>query len=741
MPLLSARGADNGRWRKERVCLIDLSLRVPTSINSRSRRRNSVADIVKAIVPPPSRSSQHHPRLTGLSVEAALDWPLSLADAQLVIAREYEFPDWTQLKHHVEAAARISGLEPFEQAAEDILLAYRSGDSGAVERVEAFVRRGVTVHDIRSGVQRRLQKDAGAEISPAEARDVVAGLRGFASWAEFVDNATRRGGRMRTWATPLYRFDEQRNRLEVSRPVDEDEWPVIIAAMKEKRIAALDANGQMTDAVISKVAELDHVTGLWLAQSRRLTDDGLRHLARLPYLRDLDLSRCGFTERGLEIFRELKELRTFHLHWHKGVSDAAFANLAFCDRLENVDLLGSSLGDGVLRALSGKGRLRHLKTGTEVTDAGLPLLHRLPVFKTWHGGAVRCSLMSFDAEPNHLLVDGPFTDEGIATLRGLEGVFGLSFFWHSHAFSADALTVLADLPNLAFLGCDGERCTDDAMRHIAGLPRLRMLLAQGTVAGDAGFSALSRSPSLEYVWGRECPNLSVRGFVALTSMPSLRGLAVSCRNVDDRSLSTLTRAAGLRELMPMDVSDAGFRHVGRCENLERLWCMYCRDTTDAATEHLGGLMRLRTYYAGQTKITNYSLELLSRLPSLEQIEFWNCAGISDRGAAALAALPRLREVSFENCLAHLRGGGGVVSGARSREVFGVSWLGAKPTKVAIAAAADMARKKRRSRCRRVLRTSRAVPTPGITMGSHLPAGWRPRAAICLALRTSMTDWM
>ena len=99
----------------------------------------------------------------------------------------------------------------------------------------------------------------------------------------------------------------------------------------------------------------------------------------------------------------------------------------------------------------------------------------------------------------------------------------------------------------------------------------------------------------------------------------------------------------------MDVLDDGFRHVGRCENLEGLWCMYCRDTTDAATEHIAGLTKLKTYYAGQTKITDRSLEILSRMASLEKLEFWNCPGITNAGVFFLAALPSLREVSLDGC--------------------------------------------------------------------------------------------
>ena len=48
--------------------------------------------------------------------------------------------------------------------------------------------------------------------------------------------------------------------------------------------------------------------------------------------------------------------------------------------------------------------------------------------------------------------------------------------------------------------------------------------------------------------------------------------------------------------------------------------MYCRDTTDTATEHIAAL-RLRYYYAGLTLITDRSLEILGRMTSLEQVEF------------------------------------------------------------------------------------------------------------------------
>jgi hypothetical protein len=129
-------------------------------------------------------------------------------------------------------------------------------------------------------------------------------------------------------------------------------------------------------------------------------------------------------------------------------------------------------------------------------------------------------------------------------------------------------------------------------------------------------------------------------------MPALRGLGVGCKNVDDGALAALPHFPALRELTPVGMRDESFRHVGRCARLERLTCMYCRDTTDIATEHVAGL-QLKYYYAGLTQITDRSLAILGRMSSLEQVDLYECKGVTDAGLAFLAALPRLREVHFD----------------------------------------------------------------------------------------------
>ena len=90
--------------------------------------------------------------------------------------------------------------------------------------------------------------------------------------------------------------------------------------------------------------------------------------------------------------------------------------------------------------------------------------------------------------------------------------------------------------------------------------------------------------------------------------------------------------------------EAGYRHIGRCDRLESLGLMYCRQTGDAATAAIRSLPRLRTYFASDTRITDETPRLLGESGTLEEVTFGSCRGLTTDGIAALAAAPRLRRL-------------------------------------------------------------------------------------------------
>jgi ankyrin repeat protein len=102
----------------------------------------------------------HHPRMTGGSLSEVLDQPLSLADAQLVIAREYGFASWAKLKRRVDMVKRIAAYEPHPRFA-DALAALDAGD---VERLRALLGAHPELVQARTNLDPRNGYFAGATL-------------------------------------------------------------------------------------------------------------------------------------------------------------------------------------------------------------------------------------------------------------------------------------------------------------------------------------------------------------------------------------------------------------------------------------------------------------------------------------------------------------------------------------------------------------------------------------------------
>jgi hypothetical protein len=267
-----------------------------------------------------------------------------LRDIQHALALERGFSGWIALKQAAQ----------YESLASDMVTAYATGDAAAMQRIDRHYGRSSTVEDLRATIWRQVYKvrranGAAEAFGIAEAQELIAQNAGFGNW-----EALLKGGP----AVPSYAINVNENKIGPRREVTADEWDTIGGVMKEQRITALDAHGFMTDDVLKRIAELDHITTLRLGGSRQLTDDGLLHLARMPQLEQLDLTEYPggkLTDRGLEVLRRLPNLRTFQMCWQQGVSDAGVANLKYCEKLESVNLMGTPTGDGAIDAFARQG--------------------------------------------------------------------------------------------------------------------------------------------------------------------------------------------------------------------------------------------------------------------------------------------------------------------------------------------------------------------------------------------------
>ena len=554
----------------------------------------------------------------------------ALGDAQFVLAREYGFDNWSALVDHVEAV-NPQGLQRFETLARDVADAYTSADLEKLREINWTYGTSFQWEREPELMHRHLPRWFASEtrtfeLAVADAQQLVAAMCGFQDWAALVTSLSTSSAATRKASSAearFYRIDPGSPTIGVSGPLSERHWDTVVSVIREKGLTGVWAPGA-SDAVIERLTSIEGLRRLYLGGGQ-ITDQGLRHLSRLPALEELAIGgpRSPITDRGLDVLRRLPHLTRFWMTWAPGVSDAGIANLAGCGRLEIVDVMGTHTGDDVIAALAGKPMLRKVATGRLVTDAGAARFSEFPPFKAWHGGTIACDLGAFDSEPTHLLLDGPF-DLGLAQLTNLDGLFGLNLFWHASALTPAAFEAVAALPRLGFLRVDREGAvTDEALR------------------------ALSRSATIQSLACADTPHVTGRGFVALASMPSLHSLSLDCRGVDDQALAVLPRFPSLRTLWVRNLTDEGFRHVGRCTALESL--AFPRGASDTATEHIVTLPHLKSLSAREARITDRSLAMIAAMQSLETLDVHGCVGVTDAGVSLLAALPKLSTLIVAEC--------------------------------------------------------------------------------------------
>ena len=74
--------------------------------------------------------------------------------------------------------------------------------------------------------------------------------------------------------------------------------------------------------------------------------------------------------------------------------------------------------------------------------------------------------------------------------------------------------------------------------------------------------------------------------------------------------------------------------------------MYCRETTDAATQHIN-FLNLKKYFASYTRMSDRTPEMLKRYVVAREHHFRQLRRtLTNAGIAALAKLPNLRELKL-----------------------------------------------------------------------------------------------
>jgi hypothetical protein len=88
------------------------------------------------------------------------------------------------------------------------------------------------------------------------------------------------------------------------------------------------------------LAGCSKITALDLAENRKVTDDGLECLKKLPQLVYLNLSSCDITNIGLEYLLTMQQLRILNLSYCHRLTDLGLRTLKGLPHLAYLDLQG-----------------------------------------------------------------------------------------------------------------------------------------------------------------------------------------------------------------------------------------------------------------------------------------------------------------------------------------------------------------------------------------------------------------
>ena len=255
--------------------------------------------------------------------------------------------------------------------------------------------------------------------------------------------------------------------------------------------------------------------------------------------------------------------------------------------------------------------------------------------------------------------------------------------------SDEDVAAIATLGDLAWLRLWGAGITDDSVRKLCKLPRLKNLQLLFTSMTDQGADCLAGMTGLEALDLRGCARLDDRALVPIEKLTRLSNLKLQTPGVTDAGIDHLLPLRGLTTLAleQAALGPAGLKKLAGLAKLEDLSFLECQTLSDEAVACLAplaalkrlslrgtpidgsGLAHLRT--AGlekldlsQTNTGDKALESLARASALKWLNLW-CTQVGDGGLKHLAGLPKLAWLNLENTriadagLAHLARLGGL----------------------------------------------------------------------------------
>ncbi len=287
-----------------------------------------------------------------------------------------------------------------------------------------------------------------------------------------------------------------------------------------------------------------------LSDCPKLTDADLKRFKTLTKPFGLSLDGTPVTDAGVAELNGLSNLRYLRASGTR-VTRAGIEKLGVLPTLYEIGLVGTSTTDADLALLSRFPKLEIVALGQmHLTDRGVKLLSTLPnIIRLYADGAA-------EAESQRI--------GNLGRLR----TFGAG----GRQFNDACLEPLSKLTNLTALGLYNTSVADAGVAQLPLVaPRLDYLNLAGSRVGDKGLEKLAALAALEDLWV-EGTEVTDDGLRHLRPLAKLKRLGLNDCRIGDAGLEKLAALPSLEavHLRGTDVTDEGLRHLYQLANLKLL---------------------------------------------------------------------------------------------------------------------------------------------------------------------------
>ncbi|HUE71224.1 MAG TPA: hypothetical protein VMP01_10095 [Pirellulaceae bacterium] len=201
------------------------------------------------------------------------------------------------------------------------------------------------------------------------------------------------------------------------------------------------------------------------------------------------------------------------------------------------------------------------------------------------------------------------------------------------------LAHLAPLSKLTHLSLRELPLGDAALAALPNLPQLSNLGLDNTQITDAGLAELKRFPELDTLWLDET-KVTDAGLAELTSLHQLRTLFLIGTKTGGPGLASLKEIPPLRflSLKSVELSPAAMQHIAQLAQVETLGLDHT-NVTDEQLAPLTRLTRLKTLWLSKTPVTDAGIEHLKQIKSLQMVYFHGSQVTAAGRQALREALP------------------------------------------------------------------------------------------------------